>query len=255
VLISNDDFAQRAASAFKAEFAARGGQIDSMVTLTSFTNAVSGLNLPTGAPAPVTSGPATASTSANANATSVGEDKGIFISMRPVQARQLLPQLAIANVHLPVFATSHIYEGRDDATANNDLNGVEFCDSPWLFDAQPGLPSHNDIVAQLPSASGGAGRLFAFGMDAWNLVPYLDWLRAHPGSYLPGATGQLTADQFGRMRRVLIWATFQDGIAHPLSGNLQTDDMPANTPAAASSIGTTPAAAASSPAPSDNTQH
>ena len=66
-------------------------------------------------------------------------------------------------------------------------------------------------------------------MDAWSLVPYLDWLRAHPGSYVPGASGQLTADQFGRMRRVLIWAQFQDGLAHPLSGNLQTDDVPAST--------------------------
>ena len=67
-------------------------------------------------------------------------------------------------------------------------------------------------------------------MDAWSLVPYLDWLRAHPGSYVPGASGQLTADQFGRVRRVLIWAQFQDGLAHPLSGNLQTDDMPASDP-------------------------
>jgi outer membrane PBP1 activator LpoA protein len=107
---------------------------------------------------------------------------------------------------------------------------VEFCDAPWLFDAQPGLPSHGDIAAQLPAARGGAARLFAFGMDAWNLVPYLDWLRAHPGSYMPGASGQLTADQFGRIRRVLIWAQFQNGLARPLGGSLQMDDMPSSAP-------------------------
>jgi outer membrane PBP1 activator LpoA protein len=229
VLISSDDFAQRAASAFKAELAARGGQADSMVTISSFTKAVSGLNLPAG-PSPADVAAPAPTSSSGTSAVEAIDDKGIFISMRPDQARLLLPQLAIANVRLPVFATSHIYDGRDDATANNDLNGVEFCDSPWLFDAQPGLPSHSDIAAQLPSASGGAGRLFAFGMDAWSLVPYIDWLRAHPGSYLPGASGQLTADEFGRIRRVLIWAKFQDGIAHPLSGNLQTDDMSANAP-------------------------
>lgn len=253
VLISSDDFAQRAASAFKAEFAARGGQVDRMVTISSFTNAVSGLNLPTSAaPAmPSSTAPAPASSSASPMGALPGDDNGIFISMRPNQARLLLPQLAIANVHMPVFATSHVYDGHDDVTANNDLNGVEFCDSPWLFDAQPGLPSHGDIAAQMPSASGSAGRLFAFGMDAWNLVPYLDWLRVHAGSYLPGATGQLAADQFGRIRRVLIWARFQDGLARPLSGNLQTDDMPANAPPSDSA----PAPATSSFTPVDTTQH
>jgi outer membrane PBP1 activator LpoA protein len=248
VLVSNDDFAQRAAGAFKAELAARGGQLDGMLTLTSFTNAVSGLNIPHGSPAPAASTDASVPTSATTD-TSAGNDTGIFISMRPNQARMLIPQLLIANIHLPVFATSHVYAGSDDATANRDLEGVEFCDSPWLFDAQPGLPSHTDMAAQLPSAQGGAARLFAFGMDAWNLVPYLDWLRTHPGSYMPGASGQLTADQFGRIRRVLIWAKFQDGLARPLTGSLQTDDVPSNAPPADNA----PAPASSAPASASST--
>lgn len=207
VVVSGDDFAQRAAGAFKAEFAARGGTLVNMTTLTNFTSALAGLdfkNAPT--------------------------DAGLFISMRPTQARLLVPQLTVADVHLPVFATSHVYEGTDDAAANRDLEGVEFSDAPWLFNAQPGMPDHAAIATQLPSARGSAARLFAFGMDAWNLVPYLDWLRAHPGSYLPGASGQLTADQFGRVRRVLIWVKFQDGLARPLSGSLQMDDVPASAP-------------------------
>ena len=207
VVVSGDDFAQRAASAFKAEFAARGGTVISMNTLTTFTSALAGISFD-----------------------SAPGDAGIFISMRPSQARLLVPQLTVANVHLPVFATSHIYEGTDDAASNRDLEGVEFSDAPWLFNAQPGMPDHDAIATQLPAAQGSAARLFAFGMDAWNLVPYLDWLRAHPGSYLPGASGQLTADQFGRVRRVLIWAKFQDGLARPLGGSLQMDDVPASAP-------------------------
>ncbi|WP_158753041.1 penicillin-binding protein activator [Dyella sp. S184] len=250
VLVSNDDFAQRAAGAFKAELAARGGQLDGMLTLTSFTNAVSGLNIPHGSPAaPASASSTDAASAATDNGSSAGNDTGIFISMRPNQARMLIPQLLIANIHLPVFATSHIYDGSDDATANRDLDGVEFCDAPWLFDAQPGLPSHADIATQLPAAQGSAARLFAFGMDAWNLVPYLDWLRTHPGSYMPGASGQLTADQFGRIRRVLIWAQFQDGLARPLSGSLQTDDVPSGAPPADS----TPAPTSFSPASSSST--
>lgn len=223
VLVSSDDFARRAASAFKAELLARGGEVDGMVTLSVFNQPVSGLDL--------------------ANAAS---DAGVFISMRPNEARQLVPQLRIANIQLPVFATSHVYGGNDDAAANQDLDGVEFCDAPWLFNAQSGLPDHDDIAALLPAARGSAGRLFAFGMDAWNLVPYLDWLHAHPGSYLPGASGQLTADAFGRVRRVLIWARFQDGLARPLGGSLQMDDVPASAPPDGSSPPAAPAPASSS---------
>ncbi|GAA0887811.1 penicillin-binding protein activator [Rhodanobacter soli] len=232
VLVSTDDFAQRAAGAFKAELAARGGQIAGTITLppgvTSYAGIIAGLKLPA---TPTASAPATSGTTAPAES-GVVNDAGIFISMRPAQARVLLPQLRIAQVNLPVFATSHVYEGSDDVAANRDLDGVEFCDAPWLFDAQPGLPNHDGIAARLPAARGGAARLFAFGMDAWNLVPYLEWLRAHPGSYVPGASGQLAADQFGRVRRVLIWAQFQNGLARPLGGSLQMDDVPSNAPPA-----------------------
>lgn len=208
VITSSDDFARRAASAFKAELIARGGQVASATELSpgqvNFAAAIGSLNI------------------------SAAPDAGVFISMRPEQARLLLPQLRVARVDLPVFGTSHIYGGVDDPGANQDLDGVEFCDAPWLFNAQPGLPARSDIASQLPAARGNSARLFAFGMDAWHLVPYLDWLRNHVGSYLPGATGQLAADQFGRVRRVLVWARFNNGIAQPLSGSLQMDDVPSS---------------------------
>ncbi len=233
VLVSGDDFAQRAASAFKAELISRGGEVVDMAVLpasaTSYADNISGMHMPTTAATPAA---ATSVTNDPAGAEEMGApgDTGIFISMRPNQARLLLPQLRIAQVNLPMFATSHVYAGSDDTAANRDLDGLEFCDAPWLFDAQPGLPNHADIATNLPAARGGAARLFAFGMDAWSLVPYLDWLRGHPGSYMPGATGQLAADQFGRIRRVLIWAKFQNGLARPLSGSLQIDTMPPTTP-------------------------
>ena len=210
VIISGDDFAQRAAGAFKAELLARGGQVASQASLPSGVNygsVIGGMGIPGNRP-----------------------DAAVFISMRPEQARLLLPQLRIAHVDLPVFATSHIYGGADDAGDDRDLDGVEFSDAPWLFDAQPGLPPHAGIAALLPAANGSAARLFAFGMDAWNLAPYIDWLREHPGSYLPGASGQLTADPFGRVRRVLVWARFTDGVARPLNGSLDMDDAPAEAP-------------------------
>ncbi|HTV86040.1 MAG TPA: penicillin-binding protein activator [Dyella sp.] len=226
VVISNDDFAKRSAAAFKAELQAKGGQI--------------------AGEAQIASGNVNDGDAINAlNAGSAGSDAGIFISMRAEQARLLLPQLRVARINLPVFATSHIYSGVENPAADRDLEGVEFCDAPWLFDAQTGLPSYQDIAAQLPAARGATALLFAFGMDAWNLVPYLDWLRSHPGSYVPGATGQLTADTFGHINRVLAWLKFQDGVAHPVTGDLQMENAPAPSSSA-------PAPASSAAAPSGN---
>jgi outer membrane PBP1 activator LpoA protein len=201
-----------------------------MATLTNFTSVLGGLKA---AGIPMVANTVTGAGAVTPPSTTTATDTGIFISMRPNEARMLLPQMQIENIHLPIFATSHVYAGSDNATADRDLDGVEFCDAPWLFNAQPGLPDHDEIAARLPAARDGGARLFAFGMDAWNLVPYLDWLREHPGSYLPGASGQLAADQFGRVRRVLIWARFQDGLARPLGGSLQMDDVPSAAPPAA----------------------
>ena len=140
VLVSTDDFAQRAAEAFKAELASRGGELAGSITLppgaTSYADIIAGMHFPT-APA---AAPASASSTATPEA-AVANDSGIFISMRPAQARLLLPQLRIAQVTLPVFATSHVYEGSDDAAANRDLDGVEFCDAPWLFEPSPACPA------------------------------------------------------------------------------------------------------------------
>ncbi|TCV93827.1 hypothetical protein EC912_10420 [Luteibacter rhizovicinus] len=209
VIVSTDDFARRAGNAFKAEWQARGGVLDSQITLNTATvDYASQLHESTDKD-PVTN--------------------GIFISMKPQQARLLVPQLRLAKNTLPIFATSHVYGGVDDAASDRDLDGVEFCDAPWLFDAQPGLPRRSDLTGSMPPTRGVSARLFAFGMDAWGLVPYLEWLRAHPGSYFPGATGQLVADEFGRVRRVLIWARFQDGMAHPIAGSLELE-APAASP-------------------------
>jgi uncharacterized protein len=226
VVISTDDFAKRSATAFKTEFAAKGGQIVGTAQIASgsvnYGDAINTLNLGSASP-----------------------DAGIFISMRAEQARLLLPQLRVARINLPVFATSHIYGGSDNPTADRDLEGVQFCDAPWLFDAQSGLPSYQDVASQLPAARGATAQLFAFGMDAWNLVPYIDWLRSHPGSYLSGASGQLASDTFGHVNRVLTWLIFQDGVARPMNGSLQMDNAPAG-PAPASSA---PAPASSTPVP------
>src|SRR5581483_6751621 len=209
VFVSNDDRAKRATSAFKAQFESLGGQVTSQTELPA--------------------GNVDYSEQIKAALANAGESSGILLLMRAQAARLLMPQLKLAGATQPVFATSLVYSGSDNATADNDLDGVEFCDAPWLFDAQPGLPDHGTIAAQLPDARNAAARLFAFGMDAYALTPYLDWLRTHPGTYLPGATGQLTEDAQGRVHRVPIWVSFQNGIARPVAAGMDSTPSPASS--------------------------
>ncbi|MEO8804369.1 MAG: penicillin-binding protein activator [Rudaea sp.] len=227
VITASEDWAERAALAFRAQFGNHNGQVlnegrieDGQVNFSTMVRQVLA-GVPTTKYAPALPG-AAATTDSSAPGTI-----GIFISMRPQQARLLMPQLKLAGYgQIPVFATSHIYAGDYSPGLDRDLDGVEFCDAPWLFDATPGLPNHADIARVLGAARGAGGRLFAMGLDAYALLPYLNWLAQHNDSYLPGATGQLAEDSLGRIQRLLIWARFDNGAAHPINGSLQMSTAP-----------------------------
>ncbi|MEO7431028.1 MAG: penicillin-binding protein activator [Dokdonella sp.] len=207
VITAGTDWAERAARAFRSQFEASGGLVVGESRLgdkdVNYSNAI-----------------------VQATAT-LGSDPGagVFISMRPQQARLLLPQLHVANVGAPVFATSHVYSGDANSSLDRDLDGVEFCDAPWVLGPIPGRPDRNQLSSQIASANGVGARLFAFGMDAYALLPYMDWLLAHPQAYLGGATGELTADTFGRIHRTVGWARFRDGSAQPADGALNAAPM------------------------------
>lgn len=217
IIAARTDWAERAAQAFRAQFESRGGTISGEARLpdSEFNYRSEILQ-------------AARDVSDRANPETSGRspppDAGVFISMRPQQARLLLPQLKLAGVNAPVFATSHINAGEVNAGLDRDLNGVEFCDATWLFSPVAGRPDRGTMGRELGSVSGIAGRLFAFGMDAYALLPYMGWLLDHPETYLDGASGQLAVDSFGRIHRVLTWARFEDGVARPVQGAL--DPLP-----------------------------
>ncbi len=215
VIAADTDWAERAALAFRTQFEARGGSITGEARIREADFNYKGAVLQAAA--------ALADTTRQDDGTLRREsptDGGVFISMRPQQARLLAPQLKLAGVNVPVFATSHVNSGEVSPGLDRDLDGIEFCDATWLFSPVPGRPDRNAVGQALASATGLGARLFAFGMDAYALLPYMDWLLAHPDSYLDGATGQLAADSFGRIHRLLTWARFTGGQARAIQGAL-----------------------------------
>jgi hypothetical protein len=65
----------------------------------------------------------------------------------------------------------------------------------------------------LPSARGGAAKLFAFGHDAWMISAYLERLATRADGQVQGATGVLRLDGFGNVVRTPEWSTLSGGRA------------------------------------------
>lgn len=135
----------------------------------------------------------------------------IFFNASPNSARLVNPQLQFYRAkNIPIYATHHLYSGSPNASKDRDLNGITFCDIPWLFNsAYTGNLSQEslfEITKQFPRAY---QRLIALGIDAYNLVPYLDEMEISPYS---GATGNLTLSENYRIQRNLICARFTRGI-------------------------------------------
>ncbi len=137
----------------------------------------------------------------------------IFVGAFPREARLIRPQLRFHHaMDVPVVATSHVFTGTANATADQDMDGVRFVDMPWLLDPDPpedGL-RRADLQSLWPAVAR-QPRLYALGIDAYRIVPYLETLRTYPGDSIDGKTGVLQVDASGRVHRKLLPARFHQG--------------------------------------------
>ncbi|MEX6502353.1 penicillin-binding protein activator [Pseudomonas zhanjiangensis] len=134
----------------------------------------------------------------------------IFLAATPQQAQQIKPTLAFQYAgDVPVYATSHLYTGNHSEAQYLDLNGIRFCETPWLLDVND--PLRQEVTRQWPQAGGSLGRLYAMGVDAYRLAPRLDQLKMLPDSRIEGLSGSLSLNPAQRVERQLPWAEFRDG--------------------------------------------
>lgn len=109
----------------------------------------------------------------------------IFLGARGQDARALIPQLLFNRAGgLPVYATALIYDGKPNA----DINGLRFCDAPWIIGQSPQLQQQRAATAGLTIVN---PRLFALGRDAYTLAAGLAQNRLHVGDELDGVSGHL----------------------------------------------------------------
>jgi outer membrane PBP1 activator LpoA protein len=140
----------------------------------------------------------------------------IFVAGTPNAERLILSQLKFHFAgDLPVYATSDSFE--PDAGANADLDGLTFPDMPWMVSADPVTGRIRDSVREAwPARTARRDRLYAFGFDAYRLVPALRAKSLTGADEIVGVTGKLRLDDHNRIRRELDWAQIRNGVPSPL---------------------------------------
>ncbi len=135
----------------------------------------------------------------------------VFVAGAPSAARLILPQLKFHYAgDVPVYATSESYEPA--ASANNDIDGMMFPDMPWMIAGDLATQQlHDTVHAAWPGRTERRDRLYAFGFDAFRLVPTLRARSAGPIAPLDGVTGKLRLDASNHIRRDLEWAQIRNG--------------------------------------------
>ena len=136
----------------------------------------------------------------------------IFLVARPAEGHLIWPQFRYhRSGSLPMYATSLIFGGGIDI----ELNGVRFCDMPWMVGAQAELTQLREQAAGLPSLRS-QPRLFALGHDAYMLAKLIQKGDLQGGAGYPAATGELRLGTSGAIARRLDCVQIEDGKPVPM---------------------------------------
>lgn len=134
----------------------------------------------------------------------------IFLVAYPSMARQIMPLLNYYNAHdVAIFATSSVYSGSANALKDKDLDGILFCDIPWVF-------SHQMGTKNWPEQFNSYNRLYALGRDSFALASQLNQLMLFPADGSMETNGTLFLKPSQQVARVLEWGQFKQGLAHSL---------------------------------------
>jgi hypothetical protein len=145
----------------------------------------------------------------------------VFIAANSRQARLIKPQLKFHRAQtLPVYATSHISSSSGNPDDDRDLDGILFVDIPWMLDHAQNR-DFRQVSKLWPDSSKRFSRLFALGIDAYRMIPSLRRLMIHPGEFELLNTGRLTVDKNGHVKRALLMATYEKGVARLLQQPLE----------------------------------
>lgn len=127
----------------------------------------------------------------------------IFLVAYPSSARQIKPLLNYYYAgDVPVYATSSVYGGSLNTMRDRDLNGIIFCDLPWVF-------LHNLGDKNWPEQFNSYSRLYALGVDSFTLSTMLNELLLFPA--INNENGILYLNTNHQISRILAFGQFREG--------------------------------------------
>ncbi len=141
----------------------------------------------------------------------------LFIAASHELALQIKPLLNLYHAEtLPVYATSAIYSGTPSPNRDQDLNGIHFCDMPWVLAHTTEIEETQSTLQKLwPQSINQSPRFFALGLDAYQLAAQLANTQRFSPSSTAGFTGELQINNYHRIQRGLVCARFEQGVPVP----------------------------------------
>jgi len=137
----------------------------------------------------------------------------IFMIATPAFAKQIQLLLHFYFVNnVPTYAMSQVYNG----VPSEDLDGIMFCDMPWLLapnQMSASLQSLQQHIQSLwPNNYNSLAKFYAMGVDAYYLMPNLSAMSQNPNIRITGATGILSVSPQHQIVRQLMWAQIRNGV-------------------------------------------
>ena len=102
---------------------------------------------------------------------------------------------------VPVYATSRSIEYDSGKNQWRDLQNVHFIDMPWLMPTHQWQKLAEEVATALDNQNTMQKRLFAFGYDAYQLLPKLGTLNTLNYLTHDGLTGTLSVNNKGEVIR------------------------------------------------------
>jgi uncharacterized protein len=140
----------------------------------------------------------------------------IFLAASANMARQIVPLLRYYYVEsIPIYATASVYAGKTKSARDQDLNGVIFCDMPWMLLEPDQLSDTFSLINQQainlwPKGSLRYARFYALGIDSFLIFKNFNTLAISTRQTVQGATGVLFLTDDQHIRRLLAFAKIVD---------------------------------------------
>ena len=137
----------------------------------------------------------------------------IFLVTSAAQARQIKPLLNYYYAgDVPTYTLASVYRGTPNPANDMDVNGVVFCDAPWVIHPDEQMRTLQlNIETSYPATAQTYTRLYALGVDVYGLMRHVNDWQQYAGFAYDGATGRLSLNNNRQWQRQLPCAQFIDG--------------------------------------------